>query len=155
MSQSAIPVEPANRHVLVVEDDLFFSVRIENMLQGAGYIPQVVTDAVQAVACAASVPTALVIVNFGSDRLSPAEVTRRVKALPDAPPVLGFVPHKWMPQVRPAALGAGCDLLVANSALVRRLPQLAARLAPLDGANVSIAEAAALGADEEEENETA
>lgn len=155
MSQNARRAEPANRRVLVVEDDLLFSVRIENMLRGAGYAPQVVTDAVQAVACAANPPAALVIVNFGSDRLSPAEVTRQVKALPDAPPVLGFVPHTWMAQVRPNAMGAGCDLLVANSALVRRLPQLAARLAPLDGANVSIAEAAALGADEEEENETA
>jgi hypothetical protein len=43
--------------------------------------------------------------------------------------VLGFVSHVWMPQVRPNALAAGVDLLVANSALSMRLPQLVAELA--------------------------
>jgi CheY-like chemotaxis protein len=117
--------------VLVAEDDLFFSVRIETVLKKMGYEVEVVTDEARAVARAAEWDPALVIVNFGSERLSPADLVRRIKGRSPSPAVLGFVSHTWMPQVKPAAMAAGCDLMVANSALVTRLPQFAAKLAPL------------------------
>ena len=131
----------ANRDVadkpraLVVEEDLFFSVRIETVLQKLGYEVTVIGDPNKAVEHARQHHLALVIINFGSDRVSPADTTRHIKDLPDPPPVMGFVPHVWMPQVRPNAMAAGCDLLVANSALVMRLPQLVAKLLAGKGAN--------------------
>jgi two-component system KDP operon response regulator KdpE len=137
--------------VLVVEDDLFFSVRIETTLKRLGYGVQVVVNGAAAVARAAQHPPALVIVNFGSAKLTPGEVVKQLKALPHPAPVLGFVSHKWIPQVRPNALAAGVDLLVANSALSMRLPQLVARLAPLDGSAVNMQAAAQVADDAEEE----
>jgi CheY-like chemotaxis protein len=121
--------KPMNQsNVLVIEDDLFFSVRIETVLQKMGYAVTVIGDHVKALEHARQHKPALVIINFGSDRLAPADTTRHLKELPDPPPVMGFVPHVWMPQVRPSAMAAGCDLLVANSALVMRLPQLVGKL---------------------------
>ena len=117
-----------NRNILVVEDDLFFSVRIESVLKNLGYAAQVISDKAQALEYARQHKPALVIINFGSDRVAPADVTRLVKELPAPPPVLGFCPHVWMPQIRPNALAAGCDLLVANSALTMRLPQLVEKM---------------------------
>ncbi len=115
-------------NILVVEDDLFFSVRIESVLKKLGYAVAVIGEKEKALEYARQHKLALAIVNFGSDRVAPADVTRHLKELPDAPPVMGFCPHVWMPQVRPNALAAGCDLLVANSALTMRLPQLVAKL---------------------------
>ncbi len=122
--------DAAKLRVLVIEDDLFFSVRIESVLQKMGYAVAVIGDHNKAVEYARDNRPALVIINFGSDRLAPADTVRHIKELPDAPLVMGFVPHVWMPQVRPNAMAAGCDLLVANSALVMRLPQLVAKLLP-------------------------
>ena len=120
-------------NVLVIEDDLFFSVRIETMLQKMGYAVSVIGDHAQALEHARLHKPVLVVINFGSDRLAPADTTRHLKELPDAPTVMGFVPHVWMPQVRPNAMAAGCDLLVANSALVMRLPQLVTKLLAKEG----------------------
>ena len=122
---------------LVIEDDLFFSVRIETVLQKMGYAVTVISDHTKALETAAQKNPVLVIINFGSDRLSPADTVRQLKTLPDPPAIMGFVPHVWMPQVRPAAMAAGCDLLVANSALVMRLPQLVAKLLDTSKAGTS------------------
>ena len=113
---------------LVIEDDLFFSVRIETVLQKMGYAVTVISDHTKALEQAALSQPVLVVINFGSDRLSPADTVRHLKTLSEPPAVMGFVPHVWMSEVRPAAMAAGCDLLVANSALVMRLPQLVAKL---------------------------
>ncbi len=113
---------------LVVEDDLFFSVRIETMLQKMGYAVFVATTHDAAVAQAQKRAPAIVIINFGGERTTPGETVKQIKALSPTTPVLGFVSHVWMPQVRPNAMAAGCDLLVANSALTMRLPQLVEKL---------------------------
>lgn len=136
--------------ILVVETDLFFAVRIETTLQKLGYAVYVARTGGEAISRAEQCLPALVIIDFGREHLVPGEVVKRIKSLPHAPPVLGFVSHKWIPQVRPNALAAGCDLLVANSALSMRLPQLVAKLAPRDGANIDIREAAQLAAESEE-----
>ncbi len=122
------PTPSSTLNILVVEDDLFFSVRIESVLKKLGYAVHVIGDKEKALEHARQHAPALVIVNFGSDRVSPADVTRHIKELPHPPPVLGFCPHVWMPQIRPNALAAGCDLLVANSALTMRLPQFVEKL---------------------------
>ena len=119
-------------NILVVENDLFFSARIESVLKKLGYAVEVIGNKELALEYARRHKPALAIVNFGSDRIAPADVTRHLKELPDPPPVLGFCPHVWMPQVRPNAIAAGCDLLVANSALTMRLPQLVAKLLQIE-----------------------
>jgi CheY-like chemotaxis protein len=138
--------------VLVVEDDLFFGVRIEKTLQRLGYTVFMAKSRDEALAMAEEHPPALVIVNFGRDQLEPTEVVRRIKALPHAPPVLGFVSHKWIPHVRPNAMAAGCDLLVANSALSMRLSQLVAKLAPQEGSAINVSEAAQVAEEDEDQD---
>jgi CheY-like chemotaxis protein len=139
-------------NVLVVDNELFFSVRIETTLRKLGYAVEVTGNAAQALERAKEQPLALAIVNFASQRLSAPEIIRQLKALPDSPPVLCFMPHKQMPELRPPAREAGADLIVANSALSMRLPQLVEKLIPLDGSRGSLTEAAQL-AEEEEETE--
>ncbi|HZO90458.1 MAG TPA: hypothetical protein VFB38_19180 [Chthonomonadaceae bacterium] len=149
MSMEEARQEPTTERpeVLVVEDDLFFAVRIETVLKRLGYAVRVVGTGEEAVRQASQRPPALVILNYGRAHLEPDVVVRKLKALPHPAPVLGFLSHKLLPQARPNAKAAGVDLLVANSALSLRLPQLAARLAPLDGSPARVEEAAELAED--------
>ncbi len=126
--------------VLVLEDDLMFSVRIEKTLTHLGYAPSIFTHAAEAIAFAEQNTLLLALVNFSSEQQAPGEVVKRIKARPDPPPVLGYCSHVSMPQIRPNAMAAGCSLLVANSALTMRLPQLVAKVL-----------AGATGSDEETE----
>jgi CheY-like chemotaxis protein len=142
---------PIRNRVLIVDDDLFFSVRIQSGLSKLGYVAKIVSPG-DAEMEARKEQTALAVINFGSQRMDASEIAKQIKALPNAPAVLGFVPHKQLPFVRENAKLAGVDLLVANSALTLRLPYLAAKLAPLDGSDASVSEAAAIVAEDEEED---
>lgn len=133
--------QTARPQVLVMDEDLLFSVRIEKTLQTAGYEVHVTGNREEALEIAGGHHLALTIINFGRENLSPLETTSKLKAMPNSAPVLGFLSHKLIPQVRAQAMEAGCDLLVANSALVMRLPQLVEKLAPLDGSAAQIIEA--------------
>jgi CheY-like chemotaxis protein len=127
--------------VLVIDEDLLFSTRVENTLRTLGYDVYVTSHPDEAVAIAQDNLLSLAIINFGREGLRPLETTVRLKDVCQAPPVLAFVSHKLIPETRDSARDAGCDLLVANSAVALRLPQLAARLAPLDGSVAQIVEA--------------
>lgn len=121
-------IEAERPKVLVLEDDLMFSVRIEKTLRHLGYDPSIFTHSADAVAFAEQNTLHLALVNFSSEQQAPGEVVKRIKARPDPPPVLGYCSHVSMPQIRPNAMAAGCNLLVANSALTMRLPQLVAKI---------------------------
>lgn len=137
--------------VLVVDDDLFFSVRIETTLKKLGYRVDVVGSEEKAIESVSQNGVKLVIINFRASKFSPGELVRTLKQQIPAPAVLCFMPHKQMPELKPIAREAGADLIVANSALTMRLPQLVAKLAPLDGTKASLEEALALQGDDEEE----
>ena len=114
--------------VLVLEDDLMFSVRIEKTLTHLGYAPSIFTHSADAIAFAEQNTLCLALINFSSEQQAPGEVVKQIKARPDPPPVLGYCSHVSMPQIRPNAMAAGCNLLVANSALTMRLPQIVAKV---------------------------
>ncbi len=114
--------------VLVLEDDLMFSVRIEKTLTHLGYTPVIFTHSADAIAYAEQNTLVMAMVNFSSEQQSPGEVVKRIKAHPNPPPVLGYCSHVSMSQIRPNAMAAGCNLLVANSALTLRLPQLVTKV---------------------------
>ena len=113
---------------LVIEDDLFFSVRIEKTLQALGYTVSVATTSEQALSQSAANSPDIVIINFGNERIDAAATVEHLKNAHHAAKVLGHVSHVNMAFVRPNAIHAGCDLLVANSALTMRLPQLVEKL---------------------------
>ncbi|HLJ53651.1 MAG TPA: response regulator [Chthonomonadaceae bacterium] len=127
--------------VLVIDEDLLFSTRVESTLLKLGYDVDVVSDPDQAVEMAADYRPALTILNFGREGLRPLETVSKLKEQDQPGPVLGFLSHKLIPDVREAAREAGCDLLVPNSALVMRLAPLVERLAPRDGSYAQIVEA--------------
>lgn len=136
--------------VLVIDEDLLFSIRIETTLKKLGYEVTVTGDPEEALAIAERDLLSLTILNYGREGLRPLETTAKLKAVYQPPPILGFLSHKLIPEVRAAAREAGCDLLVANSALVLRLAQLVERLAPLDGSVAQIVEAEELAGEPEE-----
>jgi CheY-like chemotaxis protein len=118
----------AARSALIVEDDLLFSVRMERSLAVAGYETHTVSKPDEAVEWARAHPPILTIVNCGSPRLPGADAVRLLRAaLPDLP-IIGYMPHTRMPELKPPVRAAGCDLVVANSAISMRLPQIVERL---------------------------
>ncbi len=135
--------------VLVLEDDIMFSVRLESVLKKSGYAPLMARSFEQALQLAESTSLVLSIVSFGRAHLRPLEAVTRLKALTKTSPVIGFLSHTQIPQVRPDAKAAGCDLLVPNSSITMRLPQLMARLAPLDGAVIDMDSAQVIAEEEE------
>jgi len=136
--------------VLVIDEDLLFSTRVESTLGKLGYEVFVTNDPEEAVEIAESSRLALTIVNFGREGLEPLKTVAKLKLVFQPSPILGFLSHKLIPDVRDEAREAGCDLLVANSALVMRLPQLMQRLAPLDGSVPQIVEAEELAGETED-----
>lgn len=115
--------------VLVAVNDLFFALPIENALKRMGWEPAVVDSCDAALAHARERLPDMAIVDFGRADLEPARLVAGLKAIRREIAVLGFISHKSLAAARPAARAAGCDLLVANSALSARLPQLLERLA--------------------------
>ena len=142
--------QAARPQVLVIDEDLLFSVRIEKTLQKAGYDVHVSGNREEALEIARGHHLALTIINFGRENLAPLETTEKLKGQPNSAPVLGFISHTMIPEVRPKAMEAGCDLLVANSALTLRLRQLVEKLAPLDGSAAQIIEAEEAAGEEPE-----
>ena len=135
--------------VMVIDEDLLFSIRIETTLKKLGYEVYVTKNPEEALSIAQEDRLSLTILNYGREALNPLDTTAKLKALLQPAPILGFLSHKLIPDIRVAAREAGCDLLVANSALVMRLPQLVARLAPLDGSVAQIVEAEELAEEPE------
>lgn len=127
--------------ILVIDEDLLFSTRVESTLGKLGYDVLVTGNPDEAIEIAEENALSLTIINFGRDGLRPIETVARLKSAYQPAPVLGFLSHKLIPGMKDAAREAGCDLLVANSALVLRLAQLVHRLAPLDGSVAQIVEA--------------
>lgn len=127
-------VEPETdtRTALVVDNDLFFTVRIEKTLIAMGYRVCVAMDRTTALAAVATTTPGLVLVAFGKAELDPVALVQQLKALPAPPQVLGYIAHVRLPAVREEARQAGCDLLVPHSAVHTRLPLLIDRLQARD-----------------------
>ncbi|MCS6776090.1 MAG: hypothetical protein RMJ43_02280 [Chloroherpetonaceae bacterium] len=113
---------------LVVDNDLFFTVRIEKTLTAMGYRVCVAMDRTAALAKVSAATPALALIAFGKSELDPVALVQQLKALPAPPQVLGYIAHVRLPAVREEARQAGCDLLVPHSAVHTRLPFLIERL---------------------------
>jgi hypothetical protein len=115
--------------VLVLEDDLLFSSRVEAGLRANAYQPRFVTR-VDELGEALKAAPVLVLANIGS-RTVPW--TRLVELIKDRrpvpnPPVVGYGPHVDLEQ-RERAVGAGCDAVVGRSAIAGNLGSLLDRYA--------------------------
>lgn len=125
--------------ILLYCDDLFFSARIESVLKHQGFAPQTVMTVPAALDAIETLRPLFAIVRFDAIKPEPFDLTRALKTLPEPVPVLGFMPHVQIPETRPRAKDAGCDLLVPNSSIVQKLPQILAKLLPDNGTNADLA----------------
>jgi len=111
--------------VLIVDDNLLFCTRLLGQAQAAGWQARAVGFGPEALTLARQRrPTAIVVNLAGASRAATLFI-QAVKGEPDlAPiPVIGFCGHREI-QRREAALAAGCDRVVSNSAVIRDLPGL-------------------------------
>jgi CheY-like chemotaxis protein len=115
--------------VLVIDDELLFSTRIENGLRANGYQPLPVSRTEQIGEALNAFPV-LALVNVGSATSQWQELLALVKARRADPPpvVLGYGPHVD-PELRQLALQAGCSGVVSRSAVANDLGSLLRRYA--------------------------
>lgn len=111
--------------VLVVDDNLLSCTRLLSQASAAGWQARATGFGPQVLTMARQGRPDAVIVNLSARGGEAALVIRAFKAEPDLAPIplLGFCGHRDV-QRREAALAAGCDHVVANSAVAGQLPEL-------------------------------
>lgn len=107
--------------------DLFFSVRVADVVRALGYTPREVSDAAALLAVARQGAAAIVLDT--QERSNWQEAVRLLKADPRtaAIPILAFGSHVDVAAQR-AAVAAGCDRLVTRGKLMQELPMLLQQL---------------------------
>ena len=118
-----------NKRIVGVIKDLFFTVKIQDAAKRAGLNAVFVQSAADAYARAKESP-ALIVIDLNESSTGPLELIAGLKAGEQTKniPLLGYVSHVQV-DVRRAAEEAGCDAVLARSALSQNLPGLLARYA--------------------------
>jgi CheY-like chemotaxis protein len=104
--------------VAVIDDNLLFSSGLVAGLKRLGYTPLLLSDARDAVARSAAARPRVVLVNLSPLAWDPGALIRALKAEPTLAgvPVVGFAGHMEVARIE-AGRAAGCDHVVANSAI--------------------------------------
>jgi CheY-like chemotaxis protein len=114
---------PADTHrrALLVEADIFFAARLRSVLTNLGWSVHHVTTPE---ALSAADPGELVLLNLAGTVLHPLKAAAAWRQLQNPPKIVAYMSHVRIPEVRDAAMAAGVDRLIPNSAAVNRLPQV-------------------------------
>lgn len=115
-------------HTLLIDSDLFLAIRLTKGLEKMGSAVVTVDSSEAAVVAAQSVPPDLILINFGRENLRPLETVGNLRSQGVVAAILGYVSHTRIPDLRPQSKAVGCDLLVANSAITKRLDSIVSRL---------------------------
>src|ERR1700733_8179653 len=124
------PLEPetasreAARKIVVVMNDLFFSVKINDAAKKLGMAVQIVKDREVALEKIQAGP-ALAIFDLNCNSADPIELIRLLKADPATSgiPTIGFVSHVQT-DTRRKAVESGCDVVVARSVFAQDLTEI-------------------------------
>jgi DNA-binding response OmpR family regulator len=114
--------------ILVLEKDLFFSVKIRDTLQHHGMVvvnTRTLAAFEQRLSASGDEKPALVIINTATQGIDWEKAIRLARA--QALPVLAFGSHMDL-EARARALAAGAQKVVANSKFARDMPALVKRL---------------------------
>ena len=112
--------------VIAVLDDLFFNVKIADAAKRAGFQVVFVKTPAAAKARLKEAP-ALMIVDLNCSALDPIQLVSEIKNGEFRQiPVIGYVSHVQV-ELRQKAQDAGCDVVLARSAVDSKLPQLLAQ----------------------------
>jgi hypothetical protein len=117
--------QPPAPTIIVLNRDLFFGVRIGNLLKSAGYAPLFAksTDEFVELLQSAEVPPALAIIDLGA-----APDWNAIHFEAQNTPILAFGPHKDVEALR-AAKSAGVARVVSNSEFHKNALRLIERYA--------------------------
>ena len=115
-----------SKTVLVVVDDLFFTVKIGDAVKRAGMQPLFVKTEQGARDRLAERP-ALVIVDLNCTNIDSVRLISEIRSGEfRSTPLVGFVSHVQV-ELKQKARDAGCEIVLARSALSDQLPQILSR----------------------------
>ncbi len=114
-----------NKTILLLERDLFFSVKVRDTLSHLGYATQVARSEEDFARKLATAAPALAIVHTGLAGVAWEQVIAQAKAA--AVPILAFGSHVDL-EAQQAARRAGADRVISNSKLATDLPAIVERL---------------------------
>jgi len=111
--------------IVLVEDDLFFSSKIENILQNSEYDLKIFPRGIEALKSLRENPAVLILINLASHSLNPLDLISEIKADPDLKTIsiLGYCGHTQKELIEKAR-NLGCDKVVPNSVMVSGFPKL-------------------------------
>ncbi|MBX9602083.1 MAG: response regulator [Bryobacteraceae bacterium] len=114
----------ANKTVLAVVEDLFFTVKIHEAAKRSGLRMQTVKSAVDALQGAESRP-ALIVLDLNFAGVQPLDLIQKLKSAPETRDisVIGYLSHV-QGELKQKAQEAGCDMVLARSAFSQNLPQI-------------------------------
>jgi PleD family two-component response regulator len=114
--------------VIAAVDDLFFAAKIQETAQRLNIPLRLVRSPEDLAAHARASRPALVIFDLNATGCRPLDAIRQLKADADLQsiPTLGFFSHVQQ-ELKAAAAEAGCDRIVARSALTAELPEILRR----------------------------
>ena len=111
--------------IILFEDDLFFSSKIENILKNSEYDLKIFPRGIEALKTLRENPAVLILINLASHSLNPLNLISDIKTDPDLKiiPILGYCGHTQKELIEQAR-NLGCDKIVPNSVIVSKLPNL-------------------------------
>jgi CheY-like chemotaxis protein len=115
------------KKVLAVLEDLFFTVKINESAKRAG-LPVEFVKSEQDVLDRAKANPALIIMDLNYAGIEPLKLIRKLKAEPETKDValIGYLSHV-QGELKQQAQQAGCNMVLARSALSQNLPQILKR----------------------------
>lgn len=115
--------------IILIEDDLFFSSKIENILKKSEYDLKIFPRGIEALKSLRENPTVLILLNLASRNLNSLDLISEIKADPNLKtiPILGYCGHTQKELIEKAR-NLGCDKIVPNSVMVSGLPKLLTQL---------------------------
>jgi len=115
------------KKILAVVNDLFFTVKITEAAKRAGMAVELVKNPHDVLAKAKSKPS-VIIFDLNFEDAQPLELISKLKSSADYKGVslIGYLSHV-QGELKQAAQGAGCDMVMARSAFSQNLPQILKR----------------------------
>lgn len=112
------------KKVLAVVSDLFFSVKLTEAAKRSGLALEFVKEAQEVLQKAKTKPS-LIVFDLNFEAIGPLDIIRALKADPHTKSIslIGYLSHV-QGELKQQAQEAGCDMVMARSALSQNLPQI-------------------------------
>jgi len=117
----------ANKRILAVVTDLFFTVKISDAAKRAGMQVEFVKDEATVLEMARAKPS-VIILDLNAADVQPIELISKLKSDPELNRIslIGHVSHV-QGELKQSAHEAGCDIVMARSAFSQNLPNILKR----------------------------